>query len=467
MSAALVSVREDNAHTRNWLAEAAEMRDRARVKALLASGANADATTENGMTPLMYAALNGSAEIAQILIDGGAQVNAKRNDGLTAIDLAAFFGHMGVVSMLLQSGANPEVRGRVRTSAETWATVRGFVDIAETLREAIDGTFKYPKRSNSMSPRVNNRPSAPELVKPPTENPENAIAATAPDTTLASSLKENSKDSSLPAPLDAVHQLEHAVTQSTSRGSLSVGEELKSRASTPQFRPGLVFLERLTSSWRHLMLLTLAVMIVCGGATYGMLRTKAQNGATKINNPEKVTPAAPEKPTASVAVSANYVEPTTNPMAVNAKASAAQVSEVKPDTSTRIELAHKSDSRETPQQKQQPYTFAVFPNQTHAAPTRKTAAEWSPKRRNVSSIKIISSSTPHSEIMASSDSASSKPTAEIEEEPKPAPLTVSVSRTRSITAVPSNNDARGTDQGSPLLSTKPKRKVHPMALGFW
>lgn len=473
MSAALALVREDNAYTQDWLAQAAEMRDRARVKALLANGANVDAATESGMTPLMYAASNGSAEIVQILLDCDAQVNAKRNDGLTAIDLAAFFGQLGVVRLLLQRGADPEARGRVETPAETWARVRGFVDIAEMLRDASAGNLTYPERSHSVRPSVENRPliqeqggsnfsAGPKAHKLPGQNAEITLAAgpVAPDVTLAASIKESGgSESSL---VDTVHQQEQAVTQSTTRGSHSASEAMKSPAATPQFRPGLVFLERITSSWRHLIILTLAVMIVCGGATYGMLRTNGQQSSTTgTRRIESVTPPATEiqkSTTGADGKTAKQVEPGSNSTATIVRSSAAEVSEVKPDPSARIELAHKLDSRATRQQKLEPYMFAVSPNQTYATPTRKVA-EWSPKRRNTSSIRTLPSSNPNSDIMPNASSTSSKPMAESDDEPKPAPLSVSVSRARSITPLPSNNDAQVADQALPLLSTRPKRKV--------
>ena len=480
MSAALALVKEDNAHTQDWLAQATEMRDRARVKALLANGANVDAVTESGMTPLMYAASNGSAEIVQILLDSGAQVNAKRNDGFTAIDLAAFFGQLGVVRLLLQRGADPEARGRVGTSSETWASVRGFVDIAETLRDASQGNLTYPRASHSVTPSAEHRrlmqehdgsnfSAGPEAQKLPGQNAEITHAVTpVADLSLAANIKESGdRESSIPVAVDTVRQPEQAVTQSTTQGTQSSSETVKSSAATPQFRPGLVFLERIASSWRHLIILTLAVMIVCGGATYGMLRTKApESSTTGTRSLESVTPPATEiqkSPTGAVSKSQNQVEPDSNSIDTVVRFAAAEVSEVKSDPAARIELAHKFDSRATQQQKLEPYKFAMSPNQTYAVPTRKVV-ELSPKRRNLASIRPLPSSNPnseimHSEIMTNASSTNSNSEAESDHEPKPAPLSVLVSRARSITPLPSKNAAQAADQALPLLSTRPKRKV--------
>ena len=464
MSAALASFNETNTNTQDWLARAAEMRDRASVKALLVNGANVDAATESGMTALMYAASNGSAEIVQMLLDGGAQVNLKRNDGLTALDLASFYGQMDVVLLLLDRGADAQVRGRIQTSSETWATVRGFIEIADAVRQSKDG-----KLASSISSKVNNWPSSPvrytaktsscstpELRTLQAENAEHIPATSASsELTLVAGLKESDKDSSLPVPHDEVHQLEHAVTQSTTRGTHRASEELKTESATPQFRPGQVFLEKITSSWRNLTILTVAVVTVCGGATYGMLRNELKQSSKSV---EKLTSAAePQKlNTTAVSVAPNQVEVATSAMAAVVKTPEV-ANEVKPPS--RIELAHKTDSSANSTKKQQAYTFATFPKSTHPAPTRKTAAEWSPKRGNDSSIRIISTANKDSEPLPTTDSIGRKAPVQSDDDPKPAPLTVSVSRGRSSTSVPTAGDARVADHAVPLLSTKPKRKV--------
>jgi hypothetical protein len=71
------------------IADAAQSRDLAAVKKLLKEGADVNAAQGDGMTALHWAALNGDAEIAQMLLYAGANVSAKtRLGGYTPLHLA-------------------------------------------------------------------------------------------------------------------------------------------------------------------------------------------------------------------------------------------------------------------------------------------------------------------------------------------------------------------------------------------
>ena len=58
------------------------------IKQHLAAGADVNAKTESGWTPLHEAARSGRKEIAELLIDKGADVDAKIEAGLRPLDLA-------------------------------------------------------------------------------------------------------------------------------------------------------------------------------------------------------------------------------------------------------------------------------------------------------------------------------------------------------------------------------------------
>jgi cytohesin len=75
----LVWTGQDPAGLRNWKPVA---------ELLLAKGAEVDAKSKEGRTPLHYAALGDRMELAELLLAKGADVNVKDNDGKTPLKLA-------------------------------------------------------------------------------------------------------------------------------------------------------------------------------------------------------------------------------------------------------------------------------------------------------------------------------------------------------------------------------------------
>jgi hypothetical protein len=92
------------------LLEAARVGDTARVKELLRKGANVNARTENGITPLHWAAFWGHVDFVRLLLDHGADVNARGYNGWTPLHFAALQGRAGVARLLLERGADPSIR---------------------------------------------------------------------------------------------------------------------------------------------------------------------------------------------------------------------------------------------------------------------------------------------------------------------------------------------------------------------
>ena len=58
------------------------------VELLVDAGADVNAKSEKGTTPLHYATVFGHREVAELLIAKGSDVNAKSQDGYTPLDFA-------------------------------------------------------------------------------------------------------------------------------------------------------------------------------------------------------------------------------------------------------------------------------------------------------------------------------------------------------------------------------------------
>ena len=71
------------------------------MRALIAAGANIHSPSTIGFTPLLFAASNGDIEAATALIAAGADVNASGSDGTHALPLAIVAGHDELARFLL------------------------------------------------------------------------------------------------------------------------------------------------------------------------------------------------------------------------------------------------------------------------------------------------------------------------------------------------------------------------------
>ncbi|XP_068565260.1 kinase D-interacting substrate of 220 kDa B isoform X2 [Cebidichthys violaceus] len=94
-----------------------------------------DGRSDNGQTPLMLAAEQGSLEIIQELIRRGANVNLDDVDCWSALISAAKEGHVEVVKELLENSAYIEHRDMGGWTALTWASYKGRVEVTELLLE--------------------------------------------------------------------------------------------------------------------------------------------------------------------------------------------------------------------------------------------------------------------------------------------------------------------------------------------
>jgi ankyrin repeat protein len=103
---------------------------------LVRAGANANAANLYGVPPLSLAAMNGNAAIVRALLDAGADANASQPGGETVLMTAARAGSVDAVKALLARGANPNARERRDQTALMWAAAEGHAAVVQAL---IDG----------------------------------------------------------------------------------------------------------------------------------------------------------------------------------------------------------------------------------------------------------------------------------------------------------------------------------------
>ena len=75
------------------------------VHKLIEAGADVNMTTETGVTPLTNAAYFGHEQSLPLLLETGATVNVADDNGITALMKAARNGHMYCLELLIKSGA--------------------------------------------------------------------------------------------------------------------------------------------------------------------------------------------------------------------------------------------------------------------------------------------------------------------------------------------------------------------------
>ena len=108
VSVSCPAVRAEDRGTEHVLLRAIRQGDATLLKSILRRGTPADIRSEDGVTPLMVAALHGSAEMVEMLLERGADPRAANERGVTALLWGAADAEK--VSLLLEHGADPNVR---------------------------------------------------------------------------------------------------------------------------------------------------------------------------------------------------------------------------------------------------------------------------------------------------------------------------------------------------------------------
>jgi ankyrin repeat protein len=106
------------------------------VRLLLAAGADAKAANRYGVTPLSLACIVGNEAIVERLLAAGADPNAALPGGETALMTASRTGRMGPVKALLARGADVNSKELKGQTALMWAAAEGHGEVVEALLKA-------------------------------------------------------------------------------------------------------------------------------------------------------------------------------------------------------------------------------------------------------------------------------------------------------------------------------------------
>ena len=97
---------------------------------------DADATTRSGSTALHFAAREGHAEVARVLVDAGADLDGKGRGGQSALYWVARGGHVDVVRVLVEAGADVDAETQYGLTALRAAHSRNHREVVELPEQA-------------------------------------------------------------------------------------------------------------------------------------------------------------------------------------------------------------------------------------------------------------------------------------------------------------------------------------------
>ena len=136
-----VNARSDDGLTPLHYANLPDSRgDTKAVRVLIAAGADVNARNDIGATPLLFATLNatrnGDTEIVMVLVSAGADVNAAIEDGTTPLHVAAIVGHTDIARALVSIGADVNAVDEDGLTPARLAEREGYAETAAVLIKA-------------------------------------------------------------------------------------------------------------------------------------------------------------------------------------------------------------------------------------------------------------------------------------------------------------------------------------------
>ena len=119
------------------------------VQSMLAAGADVNAKTPAGNTPLISAAFHGQTAVVHALLAAGAQVNQTSNDGSSALMAASYHSRTDAIRALVEAGADVNASNRNRFTALSMTVINGHASAVKTLLDAgANRDIKTPSGMN-------------------------------------------------------------------------------------------------------------------------------------------------------------------------------------------------------------------------------------------------------------------------------------------------------------------------------
>ena len=149
------------------LAEAANRRDVAAVRALLAEKVDVNGTGRDGTPPLHYSVRVGDTGIARLLLAAGADAKLASRLGLTPLALAASNGDAAMIGLLLDAGANINELDPAGETPLMLAARVGTVDALTVLIDrgaTVDALDRVYQQTALMVAVRENHPAAVQLL---------------------------------------------------------------------------------------------------------------------------------------------------------------------------------------------------------------------------------------------------------------------------------------------------------------
>ena len=120
---------------------------------LLETGADLEALTDRGLTPLHTAAAYGIPTMVKMLIDAGAELEARSDIGFTPLHAAAAYNRLPrVVAVLLEAGADLEARNGLGMTP--LITAAGFSETPAVVTALLEaGADPWAENNNGVTAR--------------------------------------------------------------------------------------------------------------------------------------------------------------------------------------------------------------------------------------------------------------------------------------------------------------------------